>query len=82
MVADVGRPAFVALHDRHHDFRFARRNREADATSLAGQTARAFFPGRAAVGAFENSADIDAVARRHSVGKRPRRPLPRIQSAA
>ena len=77
---DVSRPTFVALHDRHHDLRFARRNREADATGLAGQTARAFFPGRATVCAFVNSADIDAVARRYSVGKRPRRPLPRIQS--
>ncbi len=78
--ADVGRPAFVALHDRHHDLRFARRNREADSTGLAGQTARAFFPGRAAVCALENSADIGAVGRRYSVGKRPRCALARIHS--
>ena len=78
--ADVGRPAFVALHDGHHYLRFARRNREADSTGLAGQTARALFPGRAPVCAFESSADIGAVGRRYSVGKRPRRALPRIQS--
>ena len=31
-IADIARAPFVALHDRHHEFRFARGNGEPDST--------------------------------------------------
>ncbi len=59
-IGQLARAAFITLHDRHHDFRIARADRETDAAGLSGQAAAQFFPTGAAVRAFKNSADIFA----------------------
>src|SRR5205823_718669 len=78
-LAYVHRATLIALHNRHHHFGLARCHRQTDAPGLARQSAREFLPGRAAVGALENAADIVAVGRDHAVGKRPWRPLSGIE---
>ncbi len=77
-VANVARAAFIALHDRHHDLRIARRDGETDAAGLPGKSAGQLLPGGAAVRALENAAGVLARGR-NSVGETPRRPLPRVE---
>src|SRR5581483_660004 len=58
---DVAGAAFEALHDRHHDIRFARGNGETDAAGLRDHAVRQFFPCRSTIRALENSTDIFAI---------------------
>ena len=72
-------PAFVTLHDCHDDFWIAGADCQTNPASLPGKTAAEFFPGSAAVGALENSADIFAAGHARTGSETPRRSLARIQ---
>src|SRR5262249_53277317 len=78
-VADIARATLIAWPHRHDRLRFTGRDRQPDSSRKTGQSATAFFPGRAAIGAFENSADVIAIGSGYAVGKRPRRPLASVE---
>src|SRR5437868_2704451 len=78
-IAQSSGTAFKALHNCHHDLRIAGADGQAYASRLSGQTAAYFFPGRTAVRAFENSADIFAASRVRSRRETPGRALPRVK---
>src|SRR5262249_52366807 len=77
----VGRtkPAFVTLHNRHHDSWIAGADCQTNPASLPGKTAAEFFPACAAVGTLENSANILAAGHARTGSETPWRSLPCVQ---
>src|SRR6202035_4082134 len=78
-IAQGSRTAFKALHNCRYNFRVACADGQTDAPGLCGQTAAQFFPGRAAVATFENSANVLAAGCVRTGSETPGSALPRVK---